>query len=63
MFRTFMVFERQFPSSWLHSNIRLLPGVIVPVFIEFTDTSTFPSEIVFLNFAADPLWSCQEIQK
>ena len=25
----------QIPSSWLHANMDVLPGVIVPVFIEF----------------------------
>ena len=35
---TFIVGERhQFLSFWLHPNIGRLPGVIVPVFIEFTD--------------------------
>ena len=32
-----MVVERKFPPSLLRRNIGLLPGVIVPVFIEFTD--------------------------
>ena len=37
LFTTFMVFERQFTPSWLRPNMVLLPGVIVPVFTEFTD--------------------------
>ena len=39
LFTTIIVVERQFtPSLWLHSNMGLLPGVIVPAFIEFTVT-------------------------
>ena len=32
LFTTFLLL----PPSWLHPNIGILPGVIVPVFIEFT---------------------------
>ena len=35
---TFIVVPAILPS-WLHPNIGILPGVIVPVFIEFTDNS------------------------
>ena len=35
----FVVVERQFPPSWLNPNIWLLPGVMVPVFIEIADFS------------------------
>ena len=38
-YRGFLVlnmFGRQFLTSWLRPNMELLPGVIVPVFIEFT---------------------------
>ena len=36
LFTTFIVVDRQFSPSWLYSKMGLLPGVIVPVFIEFT---------------------------
>ena len=39
MFTTFIVVERQHPPSWLHSHMGLLPGVIGPVFVEFSDLS------------------------
>ena len=39
MFTTFIVFECQHPPSWIHSHMGLLPAVIVPVFIEFSDLS------------------------
>ena len=36
MSTTFIVVERQFTPSWIHLNIGILPGVSVPVFIQFT---------------------------
>ena len=39
MFTTFIVVECQHPPFWLHSHMGLLPGVIVPVFVEFSDLS------------------------
>ena len=44
MFTTFIVVECQHPPSWLHSHMRLLPGVIGPVFVEFSDLSDSASE-------------------
>ena len=41
LFTTFLVVEGQFPPSWLHPNIGLLSGVIVPVFIEFIGLYVF----------------------
>ena len=32
----------RFPPSWPHLSTGLLPGVIVPVFIEFTGPDTTP---------------------
>ena len=35
------------PPSWLHPNIGILPGVIVPVFIEFTGLDFPQQEVTF----------------
>ena len=39
IFTTFIVVECQHPPSWLHSHMGFLPGVIGPVFVEFSDLS------------------------
>ena len=36
LFTTFIVVQCQFPQPLLYPNMRLLPGVIVPVYIEFS---------------------------
>ena len=41
------VVERQFSPFWFNSNTRLLPGVIVAVFIEFT----VPVQVLCKNLA------------
>ena len=36
LFTILIVVEHQLLPSWLHPNIRLSPGVFVPVFIEYS---------------------------
>ena len=53
---TFIAVEGQFLPSRLHPNMRLLPGVIVPVFIEFTGrTSSLQNHFDLRN--SSPLFS------